>query len=165
MALCLADSIIINQGLNPRDLRLRFNNWWRFGYNNSFGWDQKREGRGSVGLGGNISQSFDEFLANHSEYTTVGDLNSSGNGSIMRLAPVPVFYASNEKLAMDVAYKQSKTTHQGSEAAECCRLLACILVRFINAPASARPTDTKASVSATYFCTYNQFNVSCYVRF
>ena len=29
MSFCLADSLIINQGFNPRDLRLRFNAWWR----------------------------------------------------------------------------------------------------------------------------------------
>ena len=33
---------------------------------------------------------------------------------------------------MDVAGKQSKTTHNGDEAAECCRLLSKIIVDQIN---------------------------------
>ena len=35
------------------DMRMRFWNWWFFGYNNAFRNDDEREG--SVGLGGNIS--------------------------------------------------------------------------------------------------------------
>jgi len=131
MALCLADSLLVHKGLNPRDLRLRFLNWWQFGLNNAFAHDKDREG--SVGLGGNIGASMREFVAKETEFTGSGDRSTSGNGSLMRLAPLPVFYASNRELALAMAHAQSKTTHQGDEAAECCRLLAHIIVAAINA--------------------------------
>jgi ADP-ribosylglycohydrolase len=38
MALCIADSLLVRsreQGLDCRDLRLRFLNWWDWGYNNA----------------------------------------------------------------------------------------------------------------------------------
>jgi len=57
---------------------------------------------------------------------------SSGNGSIMRNAAVPVLYSQNIIQAEHIASKQSKTTHQGDEAAECCRLLTHICVNAIN---------------------------------
>lgn len=137
MALCLADSLLKQKGFNPRDLRQRFMCWWIFGYNNAFGADEMRKSLGSVGLGGNISKSLAEFQSSDSEYTTAGNLHTSGNGSIMRLAPVPIFYCHNPAQALQVAWSQSKTTHQGTEAAECARLLTHIIVRAINHPSKS----------------------------
>jgi len=132
MGLCLAESLIACKGFQPIDLRIRFINWWDYGYRNAFAYDTGRFR--SCGLGGTIGSSFTEFEANRSEYTKAGDRKSSGNGSIMRLAPVPIYYASDMTAAMDIAAKQSKTTHQGDEAAECCRLMTYIIVSLINAP-------------------------------
>jgi len=133
MSLCVADCLLANDGFDPLDLRLRFLNWWQFGYNNAFGSDESRGG--SVGLGGNIGSSFSEFMRKRTEYTTAGDRRTSGNGSLMRLAPVPLFYANDDiDTAMDVAYRHSKTTHQGDEAAECCRLLTFIVIKAIKYP-------------------------------
>jgi ADP-ribosyl-[dinitrogen reductase] hydrolase len=119
---------LVRGGFDAFDLRLRFLNWWYFGYCNAFGLDAERPVKSSVGLGGNIWQSFDEFMKCKSEYTTAGDLQTSGNGSLMRLAPIAAFYRGDYAVAEAMSYKQSKTTHQGEEAAECCRLLTrCIL--------------------------------------
>ena len=128
MGLCLAESLLCFPDFNPIDLRIRFLNWWDFGYRNAFA----KTPRSSVGLGGCISMSFTEFMENCSEYTTSGDENTSGNGSIMRLAAVPIFYHDDLDKALDIAFKQSKTTHQGTEAAECCRLMTYIIISFIN---------------------------------
>jgi len=130
MGLCLADSLLVCKGFNPIDLRMRFLNWWTFGYCNAFGYDEDRNG--SVGLGGNISSSFGEFVKKRTEYTTAGDEQTSGNGSVMRLSPVAIYYANDIKQAEAFAYKQSKTTHQGEEAAECSRLLSHIIVKGIH---------------------------------
>lgn len=130
MSLCLADSLLTHPEFSPRDLRLRFQNWWQFGYNNAFGYDEPP--RSSVGLGGNISQSFTEFVTEDTEFTTAGDRFTSGNGSLMRLAPSALRHWNNAEKAMETAYKQSKTTHQGDEAAECSRLLAFVLCQLIS---------------------------------
>jgi len=129
MGLCLADSLLCNRGFNPRDLRMRFLYWWNCGYNNAFGNDTTRGYKSSVGLGGNISQSFGEFQRGGTEYTTAGDRNTCGNGSVMRLAPAPVYFWADTSLAEKYSYAQSKTTHQGDEAAECCRIMAFIISR------------------------------------
>jgi len=69
---------------------------------------------------------------NETEYTKAGDKYTSGNGSVMRLSSIPVFYHENIEEAMDFAYKHSKTTHQGDEAAECCRLMTFVIVTAIH---------------------------------
>mmetsp|Transcript_1224 Transcript_1224/g.2308 ORF Transcript_1224/g.2308 Transcript_1224/m.2308 type:complete len:430 (+) Transcript_1224:267-1556(+) len=133
MGLCIADSLLANEKeFNPRDLRLRFLNWWEFGYNNAFGHDSERNYGGSVGLGGNISMSMSEFKYKKTKFTTAGDRKTSGNGSLMRNGAIAARYWSNPSDAMKAAYQQSKTTHQGDEAAECCRLLTHVCCTAIN---------------------------------
>jgi len=136
MALCLADSLLQHCGFHPRDLRLRFLAWWTLGYNNAFGLDKSRAavwGRSeSIGLGGIIGDSLKEFSMVPADYTKAGSLHSNGNGSIMRNAPVAIMYRRDGKAAMEVAWRQSKTTHQGDEAADCARLLTWICVRAMN---------------------------------
>lgn len=151
MSLCMADSLLTLRAFDPKDMRLRFLLWWRLGYNNAFGNDVERAesyGCNSVGLGGNISESFDEFASRRTDYTTAGDLSTSGNGSIMRLAPVPVFFAPDVDAAMRFSYLSSKTTHQGDEAAECCRLLAALICAAIAAPAERGVGDHRATMDA-----------------
>eukprot|EP00808_Paulinella_micropora_P028828 g26653.t1 len=117
MALCLADSLFVKQGFDPVDQRLRYHNWYYHGYNNAFGADTKRKSQVSIGLG---------------ENTEAGDSQTSGNGPLMRAAPVPIFYASCSEDCVRYAYLQIRATHQGHEAAECSMLLAYVLWKAVN---------------------------------
>ena len=55
----------------------------------------------------------------------------SGNGSIMRLAPVPIRYLDTPELALDLCVEQSRTTHQCPECLISCRLLGEVLIRAL----------------------------------
>jgi len=129
--------LICCNGFNALDLRRRFHLWWHYGYCNAFGNDDKRKEKGSVGLGGNISLSLREFAhyinkeSNAPEETQEGDVQTSGNGSIMRNAAIPLYYKDNLSDALTFASKQSKTTHQGIEAYECCRLLSYVVIKSL----------------------------------
>ena len=131
MGLCLADSLIMNKGkLDQHDLMHRFLCWWNGGYNNAFRFESSP--RHSVGLGGNISLSFKGYKENKNPETKAGNKNTSGNGSIMRNAAVPICFYYDMKLACEMARKQSLVTHQGDEAKECCALLTHIIVKILN---------------------------------
>merc|ERR1719162_2689928 len=134
MALCITDSLICCGNYDGIDLRQRFHLWNRYGYSNAFGRDSSRHSRGSVGLGGNISMSMDEWQQQDERTpgTREGNKFTSGNGSIMRNGPVPVWFRDDVNAAMAAAYQQSKTTHHGDEAAELCRLLTFVCVKFIS---------------------------------
>jgi len=141
MGLCVADSLIFCDGFNAIDLRRRFHLWWNYGYCNAFGKDNKRHDKGSVGLGGNISLSlreFEHFIGRGlpPEETKQGDTATSGNGSIMRNGGIPLYYKDNLENALLYASKQSKTTHQGIEAYECCRLLTFVVIKAIKKPSA-----------------------------
>jgi len=140
MGLCIMDSLLMTGARCDRnvhiidgfDLMLRFEAWWHLGYNNAFGYDPTRQPKHSVGLGGNISLALKRYIKEGVAVTQAGDKETSGNGSIMRLAPIPVYFWQTPELACKAARESSITTHQGEEAAECARLLAHICSTAIN---------------------------------
>lgn len=133
MGLCMADSLILNNGFNGADIRIRFWNWWHNGYNNAFAKDMNRKNKHSIGLGGNISESLDDlnkYIGRDNMITSKyeHDSNDSGNGSIMRLAPIPIYYHNNIEKAMTYAEESSYTTHPGIIAADACRFMTYIII-------------------------------------
>lgn len=135
MALCLADSFLKRGKHDELDSMLRYLAWWQFGYNNSCVYDKKGDlWQHSVGLGSNISDAMHAFkYTRASRFTQAGDKNTSGIGSIMRLAPLCIFYRDAEiEKAMEEARNSSLVTHQGEEGAECCRLLAFCCITAMN---------------------------------
>jgi ADP-ribosyl-[dinitrogen reductase] hydrolase len=134
MGLCLADSLLACGEFDGSDMRLRFWNWWHRGYNNAFRLDSKRRDRHSIGLGGNISKSLSAIQIGTRPppvYDSI-DAEDAGNGSIMRLAPIPVAYHRNIDQALKCATLSSLTTHPGRLASACCRLLAFTIAESIN---------------------------------
>jgi len=130
MGLCLADSLLCCGVFDGSDIRLRFWSWWFRGYNNAFRKDFTRSG--SVGLGGNISRSL--FTMEHGKVPTPtyeAKTEDAGNGSLMRLGAVPLFFRHDVKAASDAAAASSLTTHPGAIAAEACRFVAQLVVRAI----------------------------------
>ena len=130
MGLCLLDSLIVNNGeLNQKDLKNRFLLWWSYGYNNG------KRNIISGGLGGQISRSLTEYLDDPKKITA--EKNSeydSGNGSIMRNAAIPLmtfFFNGDKEKLIEYSKLQSKTTHSGNEAADCCIILTLLCSDFI----------------------------------
>ena len=135
MGLCLADSLLVNNGdLKINDLMLRFLAWNFGGYNNAFRFNEKYglNARRSIGLGGNISMALYRYFNFHEDETQAGDKFTSGNGSIMRNAAIPICFYYDINLACDKAKKQSLSTHRGLEAKECCSLLTFIIITIFN---------------------------------
>src|SRR6185369_17058547 len=56
------------------------------------------------------------------------DPRTAGNGSLMRLAPVPMFYGANPIRAIEAAADSSRTTHAAPTAVDACRYMAGLIV-------------------------------------
>jgi ADP-ribosylglycohydrolase len=54
--------------------------------------------------------------------------DTAGNGSLMRLVPVPLFFASNPKQAIDYSGQSSRTTHGTKAAVDACRYFAALIL-------------------------------------
>jgi ADP-ribosyl-[dinitrogen reductase] hydrolase len=120
MALCLAESLITCRGFDPVDQLRRYCRWHREGYLSSTGI--------CFDIGGTTRAALERFEQTHAPFCGSTDPRTSGNGSIMRLAPVPLFYAQRPREAIERAGESSRTTHGAREAIDGCRYLAALLV-------------------------------------
>lgn len=119
MALCLAASLVECAGFDPRDQMERYVRWMRDGYYSSTG--------RCFDIGGTTSQALRRYQTSGDPYSGSADPYTAGNGSIMRLAPVPMYYYPDLASAMHYAAESSRTTHAAVECLDACRLLAAIL--------------------------------------
>ena len=83
-------------------------------------------------IGSTIRQALLEFSRTNSPHCGSTHSRSAGNGSIMRLAPVPLFYAANPVEAIEKAAESSKTTHGAATCVGACRHMAGIIVGAAN---------------------------------
>eukprot|EP00927_Polykrikos_kofoidii_P062538 TRINITY_DN57354_c0_g1_i1.p1 TRINITY_DN57354_c0_g1~~TRINITY_DN57354_c0_g1_i1.p1 ORF type:complete len:686 (-),score=100.59 TRINITY_DN57354_c0_g1_i1:26-2083(-) len=139
MGLCLADSLLARGTYDGSDVRVRYHNWWFRGYNNAFGNDDSRIG--SIGLGGNVSKSLRAMRADEPPPPCYESLTQdAGNGSLMRLAAVPIFYSHDPVVSAHQSAKSSLGTHPGPIAAA-----ACAFYGYAIAKAVMRNTDAMTS--------------------
>eukprot|EP01064_Diplonema_japonicum_P017629 TRINITY_DN2586_c3_g1_i1.p1 TRINITY_DN2586_c3_g1~~TRINITY_DN2586_c3_g1_i1.p1 ORF type:complete len:515 (+),score=76.24 TRINITY_DN2586_c3_g1_i1:50-1546(+) len=168
MSLCLADSLLVNKGYHGGDARIRWHMWWNHGYNNAFRFEApyietstgtKYCTRGSVGLGGNIAMSIAEIddlgAGNHVPDrvpSIYGSKNEdAGNGSIMRLAPVPIAYHDDIPSGEAVAERQSRGTHPGPDAVACCKFMTYLISTAITQHKNGKGpiNDVKGFIDST----------------
>jgi ADP-ribosyl-[dinitrogen reductase] hydrolase len=124
MALCLAESLIEKQGFDPADQLDRYVRWWREGHLSSTG--------ACFDIGGTVSDALSRFIRTREPFCGSTDPYTAGNGSIMRLAPIPMFYADDPARAIEMAADSSRTTHGAQEAVDGCRYLAALIVGALN---------------------------------
>ena len=129
MALCLATSLIECNGFDANDQMQRYCRWWHEGYLSSTG--------DCFDIGNTVSDALRRHEATENPFAGSTDPNTAGNGSIMRLAPIPMFYVEDIEAAEHYAAESSRTTHGAIECVDACRLLARILVRALRGESKA----------------------------
>ena len=120
MALCLATSLVERRGFDALDQMQRYLRWREEGYLSSIG--------RCFDIGNATSAALSRFKHSGDPYSGSDDPHSAGNGSIMRLAPVPMYFANDPLAAVAHAVESSRTTHAAQECLDACRLFAAILL-------------------------------------
>jgi ADP-ribosyl-[dinitrogen reductase] hydrolase len=120
MALCLAESLLEMNEFDAIDQLARYVRWKRTGHHSSNGT--------CFDIGGTVLSALARFERHGDPWSGSTDSSSAGNGSIMRLAPVPLFFAPNPETAINRAAESSRTTHGATEAVDACRYLAGLIV-------------------------------------
>jgi ADP-ribosyl-[dinitrogen reductase] hydrolase len=124
MALCLAASLVETGGFDARDQMERYWRWLEQGYMSSTG--------SCFDIGGTVYKAMQGFVESDDPFSGSAHPLSAGNGCIMRLAPVPMFYAHDHDEAVHHSVESSRTTHGAAECLDACRLLGSQLVRALN---------------------------------
>ena len=139
MALCLATSLVERGGFDARDQMERYCRWAATGYLSSTGT--------CFDIGNTVASALRRFRQTGEPFAGSSDPWSAGNGCIMRLAPIAMFYFPDIDAAEQFAAESSRTTHGAQECLDASRLLARIIVRAL----SDRPKDEVALADCESF--------------
>ena len=129
MALCLAESLVECRGFDPVNQLKAYLRWWLEGH-------LSVKGR-CFDIGGATRTALARFEKTGEAFCGSTDRYSAGNGSIMRLAPVPLYYGSEIKEAIRWAGDSSRTTHGTEECIDGCRYLASLIVGALDGKSKA----------------------------
>jgi ADP-ribosylglycohydrolase len=113
MALCLAESLIERRGFDPLDQLERYRRWYREGHLSVTG--------ACFDIGGTTAGALGRFERTRAPTCGSTDPHAAGNGSLMRLAPVPVFFAADPAAAVVRSGDSSRTTHAAVGCVDACR--------------------------------------------
>ena len=124
MALALADSLLAHPDLDEIDLMKRFVAWWRKGEYSCTGT--------CFDIGITTRTALQRFKDTGNPIAGSIDPRSAGNGSLMRLSPVAIRHWNDTTALVDVARRQSATTHGAQEAVDACAAFAELLAAAIS---------------------------------
>ncbi|MDK1032103.1 MAG: ADP-ribosylglycohydrolase family protein, partial [Planctomycetia bacterium] len=137
MALCLAESLVETGGFDPVDQLKRYVSWYRDGHLSSTGV--------AFDIGNTCLSAIERFEDTGEPYCGSEDPWTAGNGSLMRLAPVPLFFGANPREAIEKSADSSRTTHGARAAVDACRYFAGLLAGALNG-------EAKSALLADHYC-------------
>jgi len=124
MALCLADSLLNCRGFDARDQMERYSRWEADGYLSSNGL--------CFDIGNTVQRALSYSRFHDEPFAGSLDPRSAGNGSLMRLAPVPMFYRNDATAAVRYSAQSSRTTHGALTCLDACRYFGGLLWAAMN---------------------------------
>jgi ADP-ribosylglycohydrolase len=144
MALCLANSLIACREFVPYDQMVRYKWWYRNGYMSSTGH--------CFDIGAAMRQSIQEFESRQRKFSQECEISSedmdffsspnllkqfdvycskegvAGNGALIRLAPVPLFFYRDPVIAVEYSGISGQITHGDRKAYDACRYYGALIV-------------------------------------
>ncbi len=142
MTLCLAESLIQSHGFDPVDQMKRYVRWYREGYLSS-------NGR-CFDIGGEVKKALELFDTTGKPYCGSTAITASGNGSLMRLAPIALFYRKHPQDALQKAQDMSRTTHGSPICLDACRYFVSLLLGALNGRGKEELLSKRFSVIPAY---------------
>ena len=124
MALCLAESLIARSGFDPVHQLETYVRWYREGHWSVKGW--------CFDIGTTTARSLNRFEQTGDPYCGPTDPDIAGNGSLMRLAPVPLAFARRPAEAIARSGESSRTTHGAPVCVDACRYFGGLIVAALD---------------------------------
>jgi ADP-ribosyl-[dinitrogen reductase] hydrolase len=120
MMLCLAASIVNAGGVHdPLNALTHYREWMLDGYLSSTGH--------CFDVGGTIRHAILAFCGDGCLEADTADECMAGNGSLMRIAPIPIVFGSNTRNAWTEGEKSSRTTHTNNECVWSCGFFSALV--------------------------------------
>ncbi|CAF3041389.1 unnamed protein product [Rotaria sp. Silwood2] len=150
MALCLANSLVARRCFEPYDQLLRYKWWFRYGYMSSTGncfdigestrkalrmFERQQKAfakKHNIPLEGMNFLSHQQLLADFP--VNCSEDGAAGNGVLMRLAPVPLFFYRKPLVAIENCGISGHITHGDNRAYDACRYYGALIVAVMHNP-------------------------------
>ncbi|NET49183.1 MAG: ADP-ribosylglycohydrolase family protein [Merismopedia sp. SIO2A8] len=123
MALCLSTSLLHSNGFDAVDQMNRYCDWRDRGYLSSTGT--------CFDIGNTTNAALTQFKRSGNPFSGSTSPRTAGNGCIMRLAPVPMFFFPDRDRILQFSGESSRTTHGTAECIDASRLFGDILYRAL----------------------------------
>ncbi|WP_282935489.1 ADP-ribosylglycohydrolase family protein [Paenibacillus sp. RC67] len=120
MALCLAESLLHCRMFHPLDQIQRYVRWYRDGYMSSTGI--------CFDIGNTVRAALERFEQTLEPFSGSIKRMAAGNGALMRLAPVPMYFAEYPEEAIFRSGDSSLTTHGNVLSVDACRYYGGLIV-------------------------------------
>ncbi len=146
MALCLAASLVETRSFDPADQMERYTRWYEEGYMSS-------NGR-CFDIGNTVRDALHRYRQTGNPFSGSTDPYSAGNGSIMRLAPVPMAYARDPIQAIQRSGESSRTTHGAETAVSACRYFGGLIAGALNGEDKATILAARYAPAPGYWQTH-----------
>jgi ADP-ribosylglycohydrolase len=148
MALCLANSLVARRGFVPYDQLVRYKWWYQDGYMSSTGQ--------CFDIGSATRQSLEVFIRRQQKFSKRRKIDKNildylsdrqlleefqvkcsmpgvaGNGALMRLAPVPLFFYEHLYEAIKFSGYSGQITHGDEKAYDACRYFGALIYAALN---------------------------------
>lgn len=123
MALCLGTSLITRSGFDAMDQMQRYRRWYTDGYLSSTG--------SCFDIGNTVRQALEMFHTSGDPFSGSTHPQSAGNGCLMRLAPIPMFYFPERDRILHFSGESARTTHGAVECVDASRLFGVMVGRAL----------------------------------
>lgn len=123
MALCLAESLLDTGDMDLADQMRRYLSWRDEGYLSS-------NGR-CFDIGNTVSRQLSRFARTGEPVDPSPDEDAAANGSLMRLAPVPIRWHGDVAEAAERSAESSRSTHAARRPVDACRVLGAMTAALI----------------------------------
>lgn len=158
MALCLGASLIVRSGFSGYDQLDRYQRWFRNGYMSSTGecfdigtstrdaiqeFEKRCEKEKKKLEEKSLSKDALKQMLEKNVDINCGAQDAAGNGPLMRLAPIPLFYHESQADAIRYAGDSAKFTHGDQKAIDACKFYSSLIWNAINGVPKARLLKSK----------------------
>lgn len=138
MALCLGKSLIEKNGFDPKDQMEKYCRWMDEGYMSSTGT--------CFDIGNTVRSALARFKETGDPFSGSTDPHSAGNGSLMRLAPIPLYFANHPWSEINkYCADSSRTTHATQATIDACRYFGGLIIGSLHG-------NSKEEVLSENFC-------------
>jgi ADP-ribosylglycohydrolase len=143
MALCMGNSLIECRGFNPAHQLMQYVRWYKQELGDSVG--------ACFDIGMTTRTALVRFIETSESYCGSTHPGSAGNGSLMRLTPVPLFFARCPAEAIEKSGASSRTTHGAAAAVDACRYYGGLIVGAVQGKSKEQILAPKYSPVGGYW--------------